>query len=58
MEFEKEDQSIDAPILHRTWSKIITGSRGRDLERIEEGEEKMEDRTRYWKGQKRSTEGQ
>ena len=34
----KEDQSVDASILHRTGNKIITGSRGREEPGMERGE--------------------
>ena len=36
MEFKKkEDQNVDASILHRKGNKIITGGRGREKERKE-----------------------
>jgi hypothetical protein len=56
---KKEDQSVDASILHKRRNKIITRGRGRTApgrERKEGG--KRGGRIRYWKGQERSTEGQ
>jgi hypothetical protein len=58
MELKKEDQSVDALILHRRGNKIITESRGREGPRREKlgGGGKEGGRIRYGKGQERSTE--
>ena len=52
---KKEDQIIDASILHRTGNKIITGSTG-TWEEERRGRVKV-GKNSYWKGQERS-EGQ
>jgi hypothetical protein len=44
----KEDQSVDASILHRTGNKIITGARGREGPEME----------RRGGGKKKKKEGQ
>jgi hypothetical protein len=52
MELKKENQNVDASILHKTGNKIITGERGREgPERERVGEEKGE------KGQEQVLEG-
>lgn len=58
---QKEDQSVEASILHRMGNEIITGGRVSEEETWEgerQGREKRRGRIRYLKGQERSTCGQ
>jgi hypothetical protein len=55
----KEDQSVDASILHRTGNKIITGARGREGPEMERrGGGKKKKKRRAGIGRDRSTENQ
>ena len=56
MELKKEDQSMDASILHRRENNIITRGRGKEGER--RGREKKGELDQVWKVQERSTKDQ
>jgi hypothetical protein len=56
MKLKKKDQTLDTSDLLRSREKLISGGRGRERF-AREGRERG-GRTRYWKGQERSTEGQ
>ena len=55
----KEDQDVDASVLHRGWNRMILGA----WREGEPGREsgigvKKGDRIRYWRGLERGTKGQ
>jgi hypothetical protein len=55
---KEEDQSVGASILHRTGNKSITGGIRNKRPVREGGGRKNGGMNRFWKVQKRSTEGQ
>jgi hypothetical protein len=55
---KKEDQSVDASVLHRTGNKTIIGGRGREGPGREKGGEVGRGRIKHWQVLGRSTECQ